>query len=77
VTCSVILSFLNHFVRCRGGGGRGASGRGAGYRRMRPLPAGRHGAEEAVASTGEAMGGGGRGSVTSRVLETLIKVISN
>jgi hypothetical protein len=72
VICSVILSFLNHFVRCRGAGGRGA-----GYRRMRPLPAGRHGAEEAVASTGEAMGGGGRGRVTSRVLETLIKVISN
>jgi hypothetical protein len=58
---SVIFCFLSHFVRRRGGGGRGAGGRGAGYRRMRPSPTGRRGAEEAGASVGEAMGGGGRG----------------
>jgi hypothetical protein len=48
-------------VRRRGEGGRGAGGRGAGHRRIRPSPAGRRGAEDAGASAGEAMGGGGRG----------------
>jgi hypothetical protein len=59
---SIILCFLNHFVRHRGGGGRGTSGRGAGRRRMRHSPAGRRGVEEAGAPVGEVMGGGGRGA---------------
>jgi hypothetical protein len=61
VISSAILCFLSHFVRHRGRGGRGASGRGAGHRRMHPSPAGRCGVEEAGALVGEAMGGGGRG----------------
>jgi hypothetical protein len=55
VISSVILCFLSHFVRRKGGGGRGADGRGAGHRRMWPLPVGKRGAEEAGAPTGEVL----------------------
>jgi hypothetical protein len=49
-------------VRHRGGGGRGIGDRGAGCRRTRRSPTGRHGEEEAWAMTGEVMKGGGRGA---------------
>jgi hypothetical protein len=47
--------FLSHFLRHRGGGGRGADMRGAGHRRMRPSLAGRRGAKEAGVPTGEVL----------------------
>jgi hypothetical protein len=52
VISSVILCFLSHFVRRRGEGGRGISGRGVGHRRMQPSLSGRRGAEEAGVSAG-------------------------
>jgi hypothetical protein len=54
-------------MRHRGEGGRGTSGRGIGRRRMRRSLAGTCGVEEAGAPMGEAMGGGGRGTMLGGV----------
>jgi hypothetical protein len=49
-------------MRHRGGGDRDAGGRDDGHRRMRRSLAGTRGAEEARASVGETVGGGGKGA---------------
>jgi hypothetical protein len=66
VISSIILCFLSHFVRRRGGRGSGAGGRGVGHRRMRPSLTGRRGAEEAGALTGGGVARGVAGSDARR-----------
>jgi hypothetical protein len=60
VISSVILCFLSHFVRHRGG-------RGVGHRRMQPSPTGRRGAEEAGALIGGGVARGVAGSDARRM----------